>query len=241
MKHLALSLIAGTASIVAMAQAQPDVHAGDQWTYEATIERAPAVWNKSTIDVTATRVTPTSIYVDIKQSGSTQPPRSLVVGADWSRSRDVNGKQTVVNRPFAFPLDAGKSWKVDYSEDHPNRAHRLEQWDQKFQVVGYEAIDVPAGHFNALKIESEGRWNAELEPAAAVAQNAVVTQNNTTMITQSQRVAARPVSGRAYKAYWYVPEIKRWVKSVEEVYSSADVRTERTTEELVAFKPAAAP
>ena len=51
------------------------------------------------------------------------PPKELLAGADASRSlsRSVNGRQTVVNRPLAFPLNIGKSWIVEYSEDHPNR------------------------------------------------------------------------------------------------------------------------
>jgi hypothetical protein len=44
------------------------------------------------------------------------------------------------------------------------------------------------------------------------------------------------VSGRTYKAFWYVPEVRRWVKSVEEYYGSGGVRNERYTAELESFK-----
>jgi hypothetical protein len=242
MKKLVLGALAVAAlSLGAHAQTlpAPQIKAGDQWTYQITVERAPNTWNKSENEVTVTRVTSSSIYLSSKQAGSTQPPRDSVVGADWSRIRDVNGKETLVNRPLAFPLEVGKSWEVSYTEQHPNKGHRFEEWHNKFTVVGYEPIDVPAGHFNALKVESEGHWNAELEPSNGVVQGAVVTQGNTTMVTQAQRVGAKPISGRTYKAFWYVPEVKRWVKSVEETYSVNDVRTERFTAELASFKPAA--
>ena len=84
--------------------------------------------------------------------------------------RDMNGKETVVNRPLAFPLSAGKTWDVQYTEEHPNRAHRSEQWNNTFRVVGYETVEVPAGKFNSLKVEAEGHWTAELEPTRTIVQ-----------------------------------------------------------------------
>ena len=46
----------------------------------------------------------------------------------------------------------------------------------------------------------------------------------------------RTVAGRTYKAFWYVPEVRRWVKSVEEYYGSGGVRNERYTDELESFQ-----
>jgi hypothetical protein len=47
----------------------------------------------------------------------------------------------------------------------------------------------------------------------------------------------RSATGRTYKAFWYAPEVKRWVKSVEEYYGSGGVRNESYTTELESFKP----
>jgi hypothetical protein len=55
--------------------------------------------------------------------------------------------------------------------------------------------------------------------------------------TQVQDTAERQVTGRLYKAFWYAPEVKRWVKSVEEHYSNGGVRDERYTQKLASFKP----
>jgi len=46
------------------------------------------------------------------------------------------------------------------------------------------------------------------------------------------------VDPRLYKAFWYVPEIKRWMKSVEEDYSNGGVRSIRRTMELHSYRPA---
>ena len=35
------------------------------------------------------------------------------------------------------------------------------------------------------------------------------------MMTQVQNTTPKETSGRTYKAFWYVPEVKRWVKSVQ--------------------------
>src|SRR5208283_5285186 len=103
-------------------------------------------------------------------------------------------------------------------------------------VVDLESVEVPAGKFNAFKVEAEGRWTAELEPTQSIVQGAQSNTDGTSMVTQTQRTREEPVAGRTYKAFWYVPEVKRWVKSVEEYYGSGGVRTERYTAELESFK-----
>jgi len=189
------------------------------------------------LEIKVTRVTQTAIFIATKAAGSTQPPKEMLVGPDWSRMRDVNGKETVVNRPLAFPLSDGKSWELVYTEQNPNKSHKSEKFATHFRVVGYEAVEVPAGSYRALKIESEGNWEATLAAAQSVVQGAQTAQGDTTMVTRAQSTGERQTSGRLYKAFWYVPEVKRWVKSVEEYYSSGGVRNERYLQELESFKP----
>jgi hypothetical protein len=214
----------------------PTIKENDTWTYRQTEEKGPSGWNQVREEVTVTRASQSSIYYSSKPSGSSQPPRESFSGVDWSRTRDVNGKETVVNRPLSFPLTVGKTWEIHYIEQHPTKAHKSEQWDHEYKVVGYELVEVPAGKFNAIKIEAEGHWTAELEPMQTVVQGAQSTANATSMVTQTQRTNAEPVAGRTYKAFWYAPEVKRWVKSVEEYYGSAGVRNERYTQELESYK-----
>lgn len=216
---------------------RPVVTVGDTWIYRSTTERGSSGWNQTDEEIKVTRVTPTAIFVATKATGSTQPPKEVLVGLDWSRERDVNGKETVVNRPLAFPLSSGKSWDVIYTEQNPNKNHKSEKFDYHFSVVGYETVEVPAGKFRALKIESEGHWEAQIAPGQSVVQGAQTDQGGATMVTQMQNTGERQTSGRLYKAFWYVPEVKRWVKSVEEYYSSGAVRNERYSQELESFKP----
>ena len=238
MKSIVLVLLSFSVSLSALSQSLdlPSTKAGDTWVYRNTTEKGASGWNQSRDEVIVTRVTASSIYYSSKPSGSNQPTKELIASADWSRLRDVNGKETIVNQPFSFPLSIGKTWEVQFTEQHPNKLHKYEKWDSKFVVVGFEDIEVPAGKFKALKIEAEGRWTAELEPSQAVVQAAQSTQNNTTMVTQVQKITADPVTGRTYKAFWYAPEVKRWVKSVEEYYGNGGVRNERYTGELESFK-----
>lgn len=225
-----------SAGVQAQSLDLPAVKAGDTWTYIDTTEKGPSGWAQTHDQITVSRVTTASIYYTSKQSGSTLTPRERFCAADWSRVRDVNGKETTVNRPLAFPLEVGKTWEVRYSEQHPNKVHKLEQWNSKFTVVGYETIEVPAGKFKALKVEAEGQWSAEMEPANTVVQGAKATQETTTMVTQVSRSGTSLATGRIYEAFWYVPEIKRWVKSVEEYYGSGGERNERYSSELESFK-----
>ncbi|WP_295952666.1 hypothetical protein [Rhodoferax sp.] len=181
------------------------------------------------------RATSTSIYYQTKQEGSTQPPREAVAGIDWSRVRDVNGKETVVNRPLAFPLTVGKTWNLDYTEQHPNKGHKTETFHNKYTVIGYESIQVPAGTFNALKIEAEGRWEAEIEPSQSTLATTQAMQNTTVAVAQVTKTLAATATGRTYKAFWYAPEVKRFVRTEEEYYSNGGIRNERYTSELEAF------
>ena len=57
-------------------------------------------------------------------------------------------------------------------------------------------------------------------------------------MVQSNRIVPSTASGRLYKAFWYVPAVKRWVKSVEEYYSANGQRTSSYRDELVSFNTA---
>ena len=84
---------------------------GDTWTYINTVEIGLNGWRQTRDQISVQRTTSEHIYVETQQSGTTQAPRELIVDADWSRSRSVNGTDTVVNRPLAFPLTVGKTWR----------------------------------------------------------------------------------------------------------------------------------
>jgi hypothetical protein len=232
---LLLMSVPGTA-VFAQSFDAPTLKAGDSWTYSNTTETGPQGWVRKDQVITVERVDSSDVLVAVKQDGSSQPPIEQMTGLDWSRSRDINGKQQVVNRPFEFPLHQGKKWTVEYTELNPNRTYSSETFHSDYVVTGWEDVEVPAGKFKALKIEAEGQWTGVLTPKVASGTAALGTPGAVTMVSQVNRSGARSVSGKLYKAFWYVPSEKRFVKSVEEYYSDEGVRSQRFTDELASSK-----
>ncbi|QXI30537.1 hypothetical protein [Pseudomonas vanderleydeniana] len=215
---------------------QPALKAGDNWVYTVTVETGQQGFSRKEELVTVERVDSNDVLISTRQNGSNQPPIEAMMGRDWSRSRDINGKQEVVNRPFEFPLVQDKKWTVDYTEQHPNRLHTSETFHNDYVVTGWEDIQVPAGTFRAMKIEAQGQWTAVVAPTALVGAQALATPGAVTTVAQAQHTASRTASGSLYKAFWYVPAEKRFVKSIEEYYSSKGIRSERYTMELNSAK-----
>ena len=238
MKKIIFGVLAAGMSIGAFAQSAeaPVIKPGDTWDYKDTVEKGPSGWTQTQNELTVLRATASTIYYTTKTVDSTQAPKEAYAGLDWSRMRSINGTETVVNKPLTFPLKPGKSWEVSYTELHPNKLHNYEQWDTQYKVVGFETVEVPAGKFSAIKIEGEGKWVAEVAPATTVVAGAQSVQNSITSVSQINKTGAVTATGRVYRVFWYVPDVKRMVKSVEEYYGSNGVRNERYTEELVSFK-----
>ena len=217
----------------------PVLKPGDTWTYINTVETAPNGWRQTHDEIVVMRTTSDHVYFETKQAGTSQAAIEVVSGADWSRSRNVNGTQTVINQPLSFPLTIGKTWQVKYTEAHPNVKHDSESFDTRYKVIGPESVKVPAGTFDAIKIEAEGDWTAQTAPVRAAASGTVTNEAGTTVVSQTRNATPVTATGRLYKAFWYVPEVGRWVKSVEEYYGSTGVHNQRFSSELESFKPAA--
>jgi hypothetical protein len=235
-----LLLISSAVPVLVHAQSTsaPKLSPGDTWTYADTVETAPNGWRQSHDEIVVLRTTSDHIYYQTKQAGTTQAANEMVEGADWSRSRNVNGTETTVNRPLSFPLSVGKTWELKYTEAHPNVRHDSESFDTHFKVVGPESVEVPAGKFEAIKIEAEGQWTAQTAPMQSATTGTVATQAGATVVLQTHRTTPVVATGRIYKAFWYVPEIGRWVKSDEEYYGSNGMRTQKFSSELESFKRA---
>ena len=84
---------------------------------------------------------------------------------------------------FRFPLKVGASHETTYETANRTSPVRS-KYVVTMKVVGWEEITVPAGKFRALKIEGNG---------------------NFTRLDQN-------FGGWARFGFWYVPEVKRWVK-----------------------------
>lgn len=214
----------------------PVVKSGDSWTYRTTTERAPAVFDKHDEDSTVDRVSATTVFLETKPTGSPLVPTEQLLGTDWSRSRDINGKQLMTSRPFVFPLTIGKKWDLSFTEANPNPKFSTETYDAHYTVVGWEDVEVPAGKFKALKVEAEGTWSGMTAAISGGTATTMSTTGGASATAQAIQVKPHEASGRIYRAYWYVPGVKRPVKSVEESYSTKGVRSSRYTTELVSDK-----
>ncbi len=234
---IAAALCANAA--VAQNISQPVLQPQDTWTYRRTTETRPDVWRQVHFVGTVLRNSGNTVLLQNKEVDSPNPPREILINSDWSNFRSLSGKETVVHRPFAFPISVGKTWDLEFTDDHPgNKGHKSETRRLKYRVVGWEDVEVPAGKFKALKIEADGAWTGEVAPRTAASIATQSSAQGTTAAAQTVNVTAETVTGRLYQAYWYVPEVKREVKSVEENYDTNGVRSARFTNELESYKVA---
>ena len=165
------------------------------------------------------------------------PPIEKLLGADLSFAVSINGEEVVVHKPFDFPMTIGKKWKVAYEQQNPVKTVKSHKIDLQYTAVGWEEVEVPAGKFQAFKIEAEGTWrdtfNATPVSVGSVAQ---VDGDGASMVMKNQKsTVPAPVMGRMFRTYWYVPSIKRAVKSVEEQFSSTGSLSGKNTWELESY------
>jgi len=87
---------------------------------------------------------------------------------------------------FQFPLAPGRQYSAAWEMRRPRAGAFHVRHERKVNVVGWEDIEVPAGKFRALKVQAIGHFR------------------------RFDRIA----SDEARNTYWYVPQVKRWVKHV---------------------------
>ena len=80
----------------------------------------------------------------------------------WTPELNVVESSTAVisgeARGLSFPLEIGKKW--DYKYSFANKLNPTKgRWQLEANVAAYEKVKVPAGEFDAFKIEYKGFWN----------------------------------------------------------------------------------
>lgn len=110
------------------------------------------------------------------------------VGDMWGykirRNPDLSGQAKLDF--LSVPLRGGKTWETEWETENPRQTTR---WRGKTQVMGVETVTVPAGTFQAFKLQFEGSYNG------------------------SARVGTGSWTGSRKETVWYSPEAKRMVKS----------------------------
>ena len=185
---------------------RPEVKVGDTWTYNRTtnspvgggFRQARVVHvNDKAIQLVITDGTG-------KESDETYTP-------DWNQVAGAFGIFYPNVGLFQFPLQIGGSHQFQF-ELAPALATNVRSLHAHMaKVVGWEDVQVPAGKYRAVKIETKGTWR-RLDGSS---------------------------EGTGHFVIWYVPELRRWARATyEENVRSASQLTPalRLVDELIAFK-----
>ena len=108
-----------------------------------------------------------------------------------------------------MPLEPGTRWK---SVTIPDDGGLLTGWNAAARVTGREKVSVPAGDFDAVRIELD----ANRTPLGASA------------------IAVEPA--RIEHVLWYAPAVKRIVKQQRSVFSGKSRLLDRDVVELVKYE-----
>jgi hypothetical protein len=162
----------------------PVVNVGDSWTHQYT-----DVWKHTPGNLNRTEVTAVDtggIEVDIKRAAT---------GAGVAHYR-YTPEMNPIDRGkmhfapyyarYAFPLAPGKAWTVDATGDNPAAGKRW-RYQVNGKVLGWEKITVPAGEFDAIKVEVVAYY-------------------------QGEEAGNRGGSGNSKETVWYAPAVNNFVK-----------------------------
>ena len=238
---LALSLL--TISTGVWAQAgdtvqSPVFKVGDSWKFGDVIENGTTGYSETQFDMVVERLDDTTMIVGIKHDGASAALEDHIVGADWSLSRLIDGRQTVTAEPLEFPMGVGRKWTVDYVD--PTRRGNQSSFHvhRTYSVVGWSDVDVPAGHFHAMKIIADGVDEAMIATPASAGSSVVASPGGTASMSHAQRAGIGKLVRTTHGEFYYVPAIRYWVKSIEEQYNTDNIRVSSQTRSLISFTPA---
>lgn len=238
---LALAVLAGAPEAIAATDTNPvpapSIKAGDSWTLNETVQQGSSGFSRRQFSQTVARVNSDSMLIATQLVDAPTAPQNRVVGLDWSARLVVDGEEKSAGRPLSFPMRVGDSWSADWTDGRRVGNQLKVHGHSTYKVVGWEDVTVPAGTFRALKIEAKGFLDADVIIPSVAQSTAVAGGGSGTSVSQAQAGGRGVVHRTTYDLVYYVPEVKRMVKTVVEQYNEGDVMTGRTTDELVSFKP----
>jgi hypothetical protein len=187
---------------------RPDLSVGDKWVVKTT-----NLFNNSEISTFEQAVTEldTDIIklerVTVSSAKSENIGRKHIRKADRSTWSFINPTATGGKYvTFSFPLELEKLW--DYEFSYTDKANNTGVQNGTARAVGWEDVKVPAGSFKAIKVIHKRNYIPTgirgFEP------------------------------GTWTETYWYVPEVKWWVK-YEAYHVHSGRPWDHTLHELVSF------
>jgi hypothetical protein len=216
----------------------PEYTVGDSWVFDQTVEKGPTGFAQVRLDLAIERLDGETMIVGLKRDGAPVAFEDHVVGADWSQRELADGQEMVTTRPFTVPLTVGQSWTVDYVDSTRRGGQISNHVHRTYRAVGWRDVTVPAGAFRAIEVQADGIDDATVEVPAAAVGGAFASSTGTTSVSHAQRGGQGHVIRKTHDELYYVPQIKNYVKSIEEQYNTDEVQIFSKTRVLVAFKPA---
>jgi hypothetical protein len=144
---LILAILASPA--LAQKADRPEVKVGDEWQFlsyiVSPIQKPNLVW-------VITSVTPTGVAGTSNGKPLTLTPDLNIIESPTRKFSD--------RRVLSFPLEIGKSWTYSNHAEFKDMGGAQRQ-DARVTVAAYEKVTVPAGQFDAFKIETKGKFGQE--------------------------------------------------------------------------------
>jgi hypothetical protein len=195
------SLAMGILTSIALAQSaqveRPELSVGDRWSYVAK-DVVPRQESKSTREVESKQ---DSAYVvrDSNEDARGVSTRARRFSLHLNRLRTING-QPSDSGWFQFPLVLGKNYSA--KELWVNSAGDSGYDEMTYTIVGMEKVTVPAGKFETVRVEGDGRWF-----------NTSVNRSDKKTVT-----------------LWYAPEAKAMIRFYQQEWNRGAVNSEGTME-----------
>jgi hypothetical protein len=195
------------------ASTSPRPKPGDTWAY-----RSHSIWKnvpERTFQHHALVVSDSEIKESMSLSGAATPVDTQTFRNTPSViERRLQGVTRQEFSPFLLAfgsVDVGRVWK---SLKIPEEADPFfTGWYTEAKVIGWERVTVPAGSFNAIRVDVQSARRGTGNPAMASAELA-----------------------RIFQSIWFVPEVKRPVKEVRTTYAVGGNRLDQDTYDLVEYR-----
>lgn len=165
---------------------RPQVKVDDRWVYRRIDRRMKPP--TLVYEIRVTFVDERVIHTVIERQGGSREG-----DATWTREwNSVNavdsGVVEIEKGMMQFPLSVGRAYPAAWHMRRPKAGAFHVRHERDVKILGWEEVEVPAGKFRALKVQADGGY----------------------------RRIDKPNEGWARNTFWYVPAVKRWVKSLYE-------------------------
>jgi hypothetical protein len=148
---VALTVGSATAQGAGPSADAPSVRVGDQWKFERVDRRTGVKEGEFLRAITA--VTPSKIE-------GTENNEKFAMTADLNVMESSIGVQSGNVKYLDFPLQVGKKWRFEYASTS-KASGRKYSYQIDASIVAQEMVRVPAGEFDAFKIEYKGSFTGE--------------------------------------------------------------------------------